>query len=415
MIKIGVLIPTRGDRKQLLDFALKQIQQQIQQPQEIEVVNDAPVSDKPDITWRYRIGCERLVKKGCNFIVFWEDDDFYRKDYINAMLNKWIELGYPDLIGLNHTIYYNIFTQQYLKMFHNTHASMMSTCISAAGVKKLNWGDDNYSFTDTIIWKQLKSKSLWTSKEEICVGIKHGIGLCGGGGHSPKFGHYRLQDTNHEHLSTLVSREALCFYKQISMKSKYLIEKNSFLKSPFLTIVTRRMVKRSEELYKKHTESKNALSLDKENIFIVDTKKLGMLNANSSFSFVTDKINGQYIHLLDDDDFYTNPKFIEILKSTALKHNYPDVIFFKMKILTGDGDQIYPKPASWNTGMIGRAQIGGSCFVVRKWVYEKYIHNFAYKSFGDWNFITEVMKDKAVRSAWVNEIMCETGKVSRGE
>lgn len=411
MTKIGILIPTRGDRKMFLNFALRQIQKQTLQASEIEIVNDTPISDQPDITWRYRIGCERLVAKGCEFIVFWEDDDWYSSKYIETMHEKWQANGQPDLIGLNHTIYYNIFTQQYMKWTHR-HASMFSTCISAKGVKATKWGDDNYSFTDIVLWRQLKG-FLFVASPDISCGIKHGIGLCGGGGHREKFDHYQKSDVNHAYLSTVVDSEALAFYKSLILKQKYSFSKYKLSKEPFLTIVTRTMKDKRPTLLAQHKESVRSLQgLDLQQIFIVDEHKLGMLNANTSFIYVTEFIEGEYIHLLDDDDFYTNPNFINLLKDNA--HTFPDVILFKMKILTGDGDEMYPKPESWETRNVKRGQIGGSCFVVRKWVYEKYIHEFARPSLGDWHFISTVLKDPAVTVKYIDEKMCETGKVSRG-
>lgn len=415
-VKIGILIPTRGDRKQFLEFALQQIERQTIKENGneivIEIVSDKPLSDKPDITWRYQLGCARLVEQGCDFIVFWEDDDWYRKDYIEWMLNHWIDKGKPELIGLNHTIYYNIFTQQYMKWTH-AHASMFSTCISKEGVKKTNWGDPNYSFTDIVLWKQLQGV-LFQANPDISCGIKHGIGLCGGGGHREKFDHYQKSDTNYEFLSSVVDEQAMNFYRTLSLRSKYKYKK--VLKwgdAPFLSIITRRMVGKRDELFKNHMRSISNLILNYEQIIIEDDKKLGMLAANTSFQFVNDLIDGQYIHLLDDDDFYTNKDFIQEIKKAS--QGLPDIIFFKMKILTGDGDEIYPKQTSWNSREPKRGQIGGSCFVVRKWVYDKYIHNFAHPSFGDWNFITQVLKDKAVKAKWIDIKMCETGKVSRGQ
>lgn len=410
MTKIGVLIPTRGDRPKFLEFALKQLNGQTIRPDEIEIVNDKPLSDKPDITWRYRIGCERLLAKGCEFIVFMEDDDWYSSDYIEYMLDAWTRAGKPHLIGLNHTIYYNIFTQQYMKWTHK-HASMFSTCISAEGVRNTKWGDDNYSFTDIILWKQLKGVLL-TANPDISCGIKHGIGLCGGGGHREKFDHYQKTDDNYKYLESVVDDDALVFYKQMAMKKKYEFQNIKHTEHPFLTIVTRVMKGKRPTLFEQHRKSVSTLGENLQQIFIIDDKKLGMLNANTSFSYVTDMIEGEYVHLLDDDDFYTEPEFINILKQHS--SGCPDVIFFKMKILTGDGDEIYPKPGSWNSREPKRGQIGGSCFVVRKWVYEKYIHHFAQQSLGDWHFITEVLKDKTITTKWIDTNICETGKVSRG-
>ena len=413
MIKIGLLIPTRGDRPEFLAFALKQIKKQTLQPDFIEIVDDKPLSDKPDVTWRYRIGCKRLADNGCDLIGFWEDDDYYDRLYLEIMSAQWEQAQRPDIFGINQTVYYNLFHQAYDEMTHG-HASMMSTFVTPK-INTIDWGDDNYSFTDMHIWTKTNLRKQTISfKHPIAIGIKHGMGLCGGGGHHWPVTQFKKRDPDWKYLSSVVDPESLAFYKSVVPKSKYVIHKSKLAKNPFLTIITRRSMGKRHDLFKDHQHSiRNLYSLSREQIFIEDYLKQGMLAANTSFQFVTDMIEGQYIHLLDDDDFYTDYNFIEKLQGIA--NGYPDVIVFKMKILTGDGDEIYPKPDSWKSREPKRGQIGGSCFFVRKCVYAKYIHLFAQPSFGDWHFISAVLADKALTVKWIDTVMCETGKVSRGK
>ena len=106
-MKIGVLIITKGDRPKFLEHAKYLISEQTLQPDVIEVV-DEETNLAIDITYRYRVGCKRLVKKGCDLIIFWEDDDFYKFNYIQTMLSEFINNGRPDIIGIEKTIYYHI-------------------------------------------------------------------------------------------------------------------------------------------------------------------------------------------------------------------------------------------------------------------------------------------------------------------
>lgn len=192
-------------------------------------------------------------------------------------------------------------------------------------------------------------------------------------------------------------------------KFQYFVIQHSI--NPFLSIVTRRMEGKRILLFEQHIDSLKKIGSDYEQIFIKDYRGQGMLSANASFQFVHNMINGEFVFLLDDDDFITDNHFIEILKENAIE---ADVIFFKNKILTRDGDEIYPKPESWQTRIPRKSQIGGSCFTVRRWVYDKYIHHFAHPVCGDWYFISEVLKDKLVATKWIDRIMVETGKVSHG-
>jgi hypothetical protein len=411
MHKIGVLIPSRGkERSEFVKFCLEQMQRQTRKPDEILLFDEEPKSEKPDITYRYRKGCQELTNKGCNLIVFIENDDAYSRNYIETIYTSWLLHDKPAIIGINSTIYYNIFNQKFKVLHHNGRASMMSTAVTPA-VNSVKWPDDNYSFTDLHLWKQLKGVSF-TVDNPICVGIKHGTGMCGGGGHVTDWGHFDQEDSDFEKLSKWVETEALNFYKSLAMKEKYIYKKVNFNEWPFLSIITRRKEGKRGELFKNHTESiKKLKSFDFEQIFIVDPVGYGMLEANTSFQYVKDQIKGEWVYLLDDDDFLTDPNFVGILKEN---HEDVDVIFFKNKILTGDGDQIYPKPDSWESRVPKRGQIGGSCFAVRRWVYDKYIHYFAKPSFGDWYFITEVLKDENVKCKWVDKLMFETGRVSHG-
>src|SRR5258708_4759741 len=113
-MKTGCLIPTRGDRPEFLKFALSQIERQTEKPHKILVIDSPPQSDKPDITFRYRTGCEQLEKEGCDLFVFWEDDDWYSKDYLSKIKVFWLLNNKPDLIGIDSTIYYNIITNKYI-------------------------------------------------------------------------------------------------------------------------------------------------------------------------------------------------------------------------------------------------------------------------------------------------------------
>lgn len=410
MDKIGVIIPCRGkERKEFVEFCLDQISRQTLQPDEILVVDEEPKSNKPDITYRYRMGFKELAGRGCNLMIVVENDDAYSKEYIETIYNRWKLARRPELIGISHTIYYNIFTQKWVRLEHKGRSSMMSLAVTPA-VNKIKWCPDEYSYTDMHLCKSLKGVYIDLEKP-ICVGIKHGIGLCGGGGHVTEWRNFDQQDIDYKYLSTLVDERALSFYKNMVGKSKYEYEEVSFKPNPFLSIVTRRMNGKRVDLFKNHEQSIQKLeSLDYQQVFIIDNVGHGMLDANSSFQYVKDMIKGEFVFLLDDDDFITDKDFIGVLKNNS----YCDVIFFKNKILTGDGDELYPKKESWETRQPKRGQIGGSCFVVRKWVYDKYIHNFAHPSFGDWNFITEVLKDESVKCKWVDRLMFETGKVSRG-
>lgn len=407
-MKTGILIPTRGDRPRFLEFAKLQLKRQTRQPDEILIFDAPPQSDRPDITWRYRNGCRMLAERGVDVMLFWEDDDWYSPRYIENMVGAWEQNGRPDIFGLSGTIYYNIFTRKWAQFGHPGRASMMSTMMTARALEGLKWCADDYSFVDIHLWKTIKSRRDIDVAVPWCIGIKHGIGLCGGGGHVNNWPSFKNFDPQFADLARFTDDPSVRFYTELTTE----IQTVRMTPKPFLSIITRVMHGKRNGLFGQHQRSVAALeSADFEQLFIIDRVGVGMLNANRSFAYA--KPIGEFVYLLDDDDFIVDPAFIGHIKRAA-EETAADAVFFKMKILTGDGDEIYPKPQSWESRRPLRGQIGGSCFVVRRWVFEKYIHHFGQPSFGDWHFITRVLADPEVRTAWIPTVMAETGRVSRG-
>jgi hypothetical protein len=183
--------------------------------------------------------------------------------------------------------------------------------------------------------------------------------------------------------------------------------------NPFLTIITR-VFKRPRGLAENLLSIDQLINPDYEQIFINDDVGHGLLAANKSFSDVKHMISGQYVFLLDDDDFIVNRDMIDDLKLIQSLHD-PDIIFFRMIIKNNMNNNFYPTAACWrNKPLI--AHVGGSCFVVKKEIYLKHIHEFAKPRCGDFYFINAAFNDVGPdRVFWMDKLMCETGRVSRGK
>lgn len=220
------MIPDRKDRPEFLKNCLRLIENQTLKPALVELVNDEPLNfdshgqlvndKKPDITWRYRVGYDRLRNKNIDAIAFLENDDWYAANYLETMANEWAKRGRPDLFGTSYTIYYNLIVKGYFTMNHPTRSSAMSTIIKP----DLNfpWCNDNEPYTDLHLWT--KSPSLkgivFKPTQTICMGMKHGVGLCGGRSHTDRLHRYQAcKDENFNYLASIVDKESLEFYKQI--------------------------------------------------------------------------------------------------------------------------------------------------------------------------------------------------------
>ena len=196
----------------------------------------------------------------------------------------------------------------------------------------------------------------------------------------------------------------------------YKISKISHSQTPFLTIITRKYGnKRPVGFHANQGSIQGQSDPDLEQIFITDEIGQGLHAANKSFSLpaVTSQVLGEYIYLLDDDDFLTYNEFISDLKLVAENQSFPDVIFFKMKIKLGQlpGD-IYPDALCWENKPLP-ARIGGSCFVVKREVFLRHVATFGQPRMGDFTFINEIW-ESGVHCYWWDKLCAETSKVGRG-
>lgn len=183
-------------------------------------------------------------------------------------------------------------------------------------------------------------------------------------------------------------------------------------KAPFLSIITR-CYKRPVGLSRNQASISGLTDKDIEQIFITDNCGLGLLSANTSFSDpqTRELVTGSYVFLLDDDDFIIEPDFIGLLKGAAETDR--DIIFFRMNIIGGPNGDLYPTPETWMKEP-KVAHIGGSCFIVKREIYEKHISAFALPRMGDFAFIKAVW-DSGASSTWLNNpALVEAGNIGRG-
>lgn len=205
---IGLVIPDKGGRGLFLNQSLKMIKRQTLQPHFINLV-DEETDLKTDITYRYRVGIEQLKEAGCDVILFWENDDYYSKDYIKTMIREWKKAGKPLLFGIGQTVYYHLKLKKYSVLKHKDRASAMSTMIHKDLF--IDYPKDDEKFFDLSLWKNGIGKTFVPTKN-INIGIKHGVGLVGGKGHSVEF-RYDNEDNDLKYLRKNTDKETCNFYK----------------------------------------------------------------------------------------------------------------------------------------------------------------------------------------------------------
>ncbi len=210
---IGIVIPTRGDRKVFLDQCLKMMDGQTMLADKICIVNEEPKSDAKDITYRFRKGFKNLFDQGCDVVFLIEDDDWYSKDYIKTMYDNWKAANKPEIFGIGNTTYYHLGRKAHLTMTHPRRASAFSTMVTKS-VMDIDWPADDYSFLDIVLWQQMKGVTF-IPRDKISLGIKHGVGVCGGRGHNETF-KYTNEDPYRSYLEVVTGNE-FSFYKELQL------------------------------------------------------------------------------------------------------------------------------------------------------------------------------------------------------
>ncbi len=166
---------------------------------------------------------------------------------------------------------------------------------------------------------------------------------------------------------------------------------------PFMSFVTR-CCKRPEPLERCRASVLQQSDKDFEHILIFDEVGRGISWANQQFYVNRQRVKGDYVYLLDDDDYLIEPNFISLIKQIVARES-PDVIMVKMQTEA----HIFPTPDVWRKKPI-LGSIGTSCFCVSNPVYQKHIKEFGRRSCGDIAFIRSVFND-AYKIYWFDKII----------
>ncbi len=224
-MKVAVVVPTRGDRQEFLNHCKRQIHRQTYCPDEVIFVDHEPARrDQVDLTGRYRMGISRARQKGCEFIVFWEDDDWYDEKYLEWMISSWKNNGRPEVFGIETSFYFNLRSMQGARFDHPGRSSMFCTCLHIGENKwnGLSWPHDGERFLDLWIWRkwQLTKCAIPVNDKLYTVGIKHGVGLTGGGGHNTN-AHFYTNEYDKEWLKKKIDPFSYQFYQNYEVRSHH--------------------------------------------------------------------------------------------------------------------------------------------------------------------------------------------------
>ena len=125
---------------------------------------------------------------------------------------------------------------------------------------------------------------------------------------------------------------------------------------------------------------------------------MGIAGANKRFFNLRDHVQGEWIYLMDDDDFLVHQDFVKGLKKIVHDHN-PELIMVKAE-MSASG-RVLPEP--WGKPPVF-CRVSTLNFVVCAEVWKKYIVHFDVPSAGDFNFINEVWKHNP-RTFWWDQLV----------
>ena len=203
-MNVSIVIPTRGtERSQFVEHLTGHLlPRQTRQPDEVILIDYEPTKQNDQLD-RLKEGYEKSTG---DLTLIMEDDDWYHCDYIKHTAAAWELFGRPKLIGCSRTMYYHIKARRYKTMNHDHRSSLFTTGISG----EIDW-DSLGKRIDMGLWTKYTGKL--TSYVYLAIGIKHGIGVCGGAGHDPAF--MTESDEDGSLLRELVDKESFDFYNSI--------------------------------------------------------------------------------------------------------------------------------------------------------------------------------------------------------
>lgn len=217
MIKVGIIVPDRGDRQEFLNNCIRMIAQQTHTDRFCFVVDPSIIkdSDTVDITKRYKLGYKVLSKMKPDVIACMENDDWYSPEYLSYMLTEWEAHGRPDLFGPNCTFYYHLKLKKYFLFRHDDRSMMMSTFIKPG--LDFTWPLDHDPYTDAWLWTRqngIKNRVTFHPKKMVHLGIKHGVGKLGGRHHTDDGRDSLIRYANDDNgfFKNLLDEESYNFY-----------------------------------------------------------------------------------------------------------------------------------------------------------------------------------------------------------
>lgn len=208
----AAIVPDRNDRKELTDQCFRQLGRMTVKPDKVYHINYHPESEGYDLKTRLHRGYILAKADGIDWIFITENDDAYNSDYFEKFLPY---MDKYDFIGQATTIYYHLGARVWREQNHVHRSSLFTTAFRVSAMANFDWAGARMTFVDLDIWTYARRKGNCKFIQTGAIGIKHGIGLCGGIGHKQTTGN---KDSEMLWLKERVDQSSFEFYKGLSEK-----------------------------------------------------------------------------------------------------------------------------------------------------------------------------------------------------
>lgn len=206
-----LLTMDRGDREQLLNHCKWQVSRFVTSFDEHLIVDYPAKNNQPDLRDRVKYGYDHAVSKGYDWITVIENDDYFKNDYLHRVTQQ---INNADFVGSEFSIYFNLRNRTWERTQHPNHSSLFCTSFRVSAMQNFKWHLANKVFLDIDIWNYARRfRRAFTDLPAI--GIKHGIGLCGGKGHKQTMPN---KDPNLDWLKSKVDETSYEFYSKLELK-----------------------------------------------------------------------------------------------------------------------------------------------------------------------------------------------------
>jgi len=211
MTEYCAIIPDRGDRPEFTEHCLERLRViSTELPFDLGIVHVdyPPFGNSFDLIERIKTGIKQAKHWGFTKAFIVENDDWYSPEYFKPFDE--------DFVGYSDTIYYHIKNKTWEQTFHAQHSSLFSTAFKIAAMATFKWPRPDSVFLDIGIWKYAINYKFRLEKENPNIGIKHGMGLCGGMGHRQTF---PFKDYEMKWIKSKVDEQSFELYKELGSRT----------------------------------------------------------------------------------------------------------------------------------------------------------------------------------------------------